>query len=134
MSLFKRFVFYFIGFSIGILFLYFFFNNKGASFEFAFFPNARTLKNIRLKKRVFTENSLKILRKHQLDTADISYLLKEGDVLFSESNTQLDSCRIYVIEGNSSFKENSSLKNLKITVENCDKKATIQKIIVSEAK
>ena len=49
----------------------------------------------------------------------ISILLDDGDVLFSESNTELDSCRIYVIEGE------ISEKNLKITVENCEKLATV---------
>jgi len=45
--------------------------------------------------------------------------LENGDVLFSESNTKLDSCRIYVIEGE------ILEKNLKITVENCEKLVTV---------
>jgi hypothetical protein len=46
-------------------------------------------------------------------------LLEDGDVLFSESNTDLDSCRLYVIEGE------ILETNLKITVENCEKLVTV---------
>jgi len=54
-------------------------------------------------------------------------------VLFSESNTKLDSCKIYVIEGNSASEENSeTIKKLKIKVENCDSIATIKEILFSE--
>lgn len=88
-------------------------------------PNARTLKNIRLKKRAYTPSSQKVLATHQLDTASISALLKTGDVLFSESNTKLDSCKIYVIEGE------SSEKMLKISIENCEKLATILSVEVN---
>jgi len=61
----------------------------------------------------------------QLDTSDISNLLLNGDVLFSQSNTKLDSCDVYVIEGT---QKKDSSKRLKISVENCNKKATIQNI------
>ena len=46
-------------------------------------------------------------------------MLVNGDVLFSESNTSLDSCKIYVIKGE------VSEKTLKISVENCDETAKI---------
>ena len=119
MNLAKRFLYYFGGFAIGIVLLYFFIGGSGASCEYSYMPEARTLKNIRLKERAFTDVSLETLASHQLDTASISDLLKKGDVLFSESNTKLDSCKIYVIEGE------ASEKMLKISVENCEKLATI---------
>lgn len=119
MSLAKRFLYYFGGFAIGIVLLYFFIGGSGASCEYNYMPDARTLKNIRLKERVFTNASLEVLAANQLDTAAISTLLKSGDVLFSESNTELDSCKIYVIQGK------ASEKALKISVENCEKLATV---------
>ncbi|MEM7087103.1 MAG: hypothetical protein AAF489_13030 [Bacteroidota bacterium] len=119
MNLAKRLLFYFGGFAIGIILLYFFVGGSGASCEYDYGPTARTLKNIRLKNRVFTNASLTTLANHQLDTAAISILLKEGDVLFSESNTSLDSCKIYIIEGV------ASEKSLKISMENCEKEATV---------
>jgi hypothetical protein len=127
MSLLKRFAFYFGGFAIGLILLYFFIGGSGASCEFDYGPSSRTLKNIRLKERVFTNEALDALKNNQIDTSDISNLLLKGDVLFSESNTELDSCNVYVIEG--SHKGNPN-KSIKILVENCNKKATIQKISI----
>ncbi len=105
------------GFLIGIALLFFILSGKKTSCAYG--PESRTLKNIRLKERAFSESTLQILRENKMDTSAISILLDDGDVLFSESNTELDSCRIYVIEGE------ISEKNLKITVENCEKLATV---------
>jgi hypothetical protein len=119
MSLVKRFLYYFGGFAIGIVLLYFFIGGSGASCEYNYGPTSRTLKNIRLKERVFTGEALQALVNGQVDTSAVSILLKEGNVLFSESNTDLDSCKIYVITGE------AMMKYLKITVENCEKEAII---------
>ncbi len=131
MSLLKRFAFYFGGFAIGLILLYFFVGGSGASCEFDYGPSSRTLKNIRLKERKFSNESLNTLKKHQLDTSDISYSLIKGNVLFSESNTKLDSCKVYVIE--SPLKEDSTTnKKMKLTIENCNNKATVAKIVISK--
>ncbi len=133
MSLLKRFAFYFGGFGIGLVLLYFFIGGSGASCEYDYGPGARTKKNIRLKKRAFSESTLVFLKDNQMDTSVISYLLKKGKVLFSESNTKLDFCKVYVIEGNSASKENSdSIKKLKLKVENCDNIATIKEVFFSK--
>jgi glycyl-tRNA synthetase (class II) len=120
MKLAKRFFFYFGGFAIGIFLLYFFVAGSGASCDYDYGPNARTLKNIRIKERVYSEETLINLSNYELDTSAISILLQNGNVLFSESNTRLDSCKVYVIEGV------ISKKNLKISVQNCEKTATIR--------
>lgn len=125
MPLFKRFLFYFGGFAIGIVLLYFFIGGSGASCEYDYGPNSRTLKNIRIKERVFSETVLDKLKNQQLDTSAISYLLREGNVLFSESNTKLETCKVYVIEGEVS---KDSEKEMKITVENCENKATVLEV------
>ena len=127
MHLAKRFFFYFSGFAIGIVLLFFFVGGSGASCEYDYGPNARTLKNIRLKDRTYSLEVLAALENHQLDTSDVSNILKNGDVLFSESNTELDSCKIYVIEGE--IKD----KLLKMTIENCETKATVQSTKISPA-
>ena len=116
----QRFVFYGIGFIIGLIILFFFLGGKRTSCDYG--PNSRVLKNIRIKERVFSETTLQQLTDYQLDTSAISTLLRNGNVLFSESNTNLDSCKIYVIEGTSKKKE------LKMTVQNCDSIATVQKV------
>ncbi len=119
MNLTRRFLYYFGGFAIGLILLYFFVGGAGASCEYDYGPNARVLKNLRLKKHVFSEKTMDALGSAGMDTTSITRLFRNGDVLFSESNTKLDSCKLYVIEGTT--KE----KLLKVTVENCDSIATI---------
>jgi hypothetical protein len=121
MKFIHRLVFYSVGFIIGLFLLFFFLGGKKTGCDYG--PEARTLKNIRIKERIFSEATLTALQNNQLDTSAISSVLKNGDVLFSESNTKLDSCKIYVIEGK------VSEKLLKLKVENCDKKATILEAI-----
>ncbi|MDB4175487.1 hypothetical protein N9766_03895 [Flavobacteriaceae bacterium] len=118
----KRFGFYGFGFVIGLLLLFFFLNGKKAGCDYG--PDARTLKNIKIKQRVFSKQSLQDLKQNNLDTSAVSSLLRFGDVNFGESNTKLDSCKVYVIEG---FVKNT---NLKMKVQNCDKTATITSIIL----
>ena len=124
MSLFKRFLYYFGGFALGVVILFFFLGGKKTSCDYG--PEARTLKNIRSKKRVVQTEVLQKLIEIQLDTAAITKLLKEGEVLFSESNTQLDSCKIYKIEGE------VAQNKLKITVKNCKKNALITALQLQE--
>ena len=118
----KRFGFYGFGFVIGLLLLFFFLNGKKAGCDYG--PDARTLKNIKIKQRVFSTQSLQALKQNNLDTSAVSSLLRFGDVNFGESNTKLDSCKVYVIEG---YVKNV---NLKMKVQNCDKTATITSIII----
>jgi hypothetical protein len=117
----KRFGFYGFGFLIGLLLLFLFLNGKKAGCDYG--PDARTLKNIKIKQRVFSNQSLQDLKKNNLDTSAISLLLGIGDVNFRESNTKLDSCKVYVVEG---FVNKI---NLKMRVQNCNKTATITSIV-----
>ena len=123
MKLAYRLVYFSGGFLIGIALLFFILSGKKTSCAYG--PEARTLKNIKLKQRAFSEETLNVLRENQMDTAVVSALLEDGDVLFSESNTMLDSCKIYVIAGI------ISEKKLKITVENCEETATIIEVKVN---
>lgn len=120
MKLPQRLLFYCFGFVIGLLLLFFFLGGKKTSCDYG--PDARVLKNIRLKERVITNQALYTLQGLQLDTAAISTLLFNGDVNFSESNTTLDSCKLYVIKGM------VAEKNLQFKIENCNKKATVLEV------
>lgn len=117
MKLAYRLVYFSGGFLIGIALLFFILSGKKTSCAYG--PESRTLKNIKLKPRAFSEETLNVLRENKMDTAVVTTLLDDGDVLFSESSTKLDSCKIYVIEGI------ISEKNLKIKIENCENKATV---------
>lgn len=117
MKLAYRLVYFSGGFLIGIALLFFILSGKKTSCAYG--PESRTLKNIRQKERAFSDSTLNILRENKMDTTAVSILLEDGDVLFSESSTKLDSCKRYVIEGK------ISEKRLKITIENCEKLATV---------
>ena len=130
MSILKRFVFYFGGFAIGIVLLFFFIGGSGASCEFDYSPNARVLKNIRNKERTLSLKSITTLREYQLDTSFIYLALTEGNVLFSKSNTSLDSCKIYQIELPTAIESKTILIHL--TIENCNKIAIVQEIEIKK--
>tara|TARA_R110002124_G_scaffold138576_6_gene302244 strand:+ start:191557 stop:191931 length:375 start_codon:yes stop_codon:yes gene_type:complete len=116
--------FYLGGFVIGLIILFFFLGGKKTSCDYGM--DARVLKNIRSKDLVYSESSLKTLSIRKLDTTSVNHILKTGDVNFSESNTKLETCKIYVVEG-------SSLNaRMKLQIENCDKIATVQKVTFLE--
>ena len=118
----KRFGFYGFGFIIGLLLLFFFLNGKKAGCDYG--PDARVLKNIGLKQLQFDERVEDMLNSKTIDSTTISLILKQGDVNFSESNTKLETCKIYVIEKAVEDKE------IALTVENCKQIATIKNISI----
>lgn len=122
MTLGKRIVFYLGGVGIGIILLVFFISGRGVSCDYAYGPNARVLKNIRLKDKSYTAEVLQSLQTRNLDTADLQTLYREGDVLFSESDTKRDSCKLYTIQATIKSQE------LKFQVENCDSIARFVKL------
>lgn len=117
MSFAKRLAFYLGGFSIGLILLFFFLSGKRTSCDYG--PDARVLKNISTKNLIVSEQVLEKLHANDLDTAAISMALKDGNVLFRESNTKLDSCRTYVI------KQTVSEKLLKFKIANCQDQAKV---------
>lgn len=124
MSLLKRIGYYLGGFSIGLVLLAFFLNGKKASCSYG--PSSRVKKNIRIKKQVHSNEVSNLISSKIIDTATINYLLNKGTVNFSESNTNLDSCNIYIVEGS------YNSQNIKLTIENCDSLATIQKVDIKK--
>lgn len=120
MKFIHRLGYYLGGFAIGLVILAFFLSGKRTSCAYG--PDARVLKNIRLKERAYSEEALEEMQRSQIDTASIHRVLRKGDVDFSRSNTDLDSCKIYMITGNSEIGE------LEMLFENCDSLATLQEI------
>ncbi|GAA4296632.1 hypothetical protein [Aestuariibaculum suncheonense] len=112
MKLIQRIGYYLGGFSFGLIILAFFLNGKKVSCSYG--PDARVLKNIRQKQIVYPSNNQ--------DTLAINYILKKGDVNFSESDTRKEPCGLYVVDGEYQEKE------IKLTIENCDSIATITSI------
>lgn len=113
----QRLAYYLGGFSIGLIILMFFLNGKEASCDYS--PNARTTKNISSKPILYTDKTSKFVGKNDLDSVTIVNLIKYGNVDFSRSNTNLDSCKIYVVEN--SYKS----QNLELKLRNCDSTATL---------
>ena len=102
---------------MGLLLVFFILSGKKTSCAYG--AQSRTLKNIRLKDRAFSETSLHFFELNQLDTSMVSGMLIDGKVIFKESNTSLDSCKEYVIKGE------ISEKIVKLRIANCDDLATV---------
>lgn len=121
-SLLRRTGFYLGGVAIGLVIFAFLIRGRGVKCEFNYLPNARTLKNIRVKERHFSPEMRQLIDNKEVDTAEISNILKYGDVDFSRSKTKVDSCKLYIIEGMLRDKE------IELIVHNCDSTARIQAI------
>lgn len=120
----KRLGFYLIGLSIGLIFLAFFFKKKseGTGTEFCYFPNCRVLKDLRSKPLSYSDKATAEIAAKALDSADIAYFFREGDVDFKKSNTKAKPCKTFVIEAEVKQKE------LVMTVSNCEEKAVVEDI------
>lgn len=113
---------YFLGgLTVGIIIVVFFLGKKNTTFDYG--PNARLLKNIRLKERVFSDEALSTLKTYEIDTAAISQILKNGDADMW-NKIKMDSCIQYSISGI------NDLKHISITVKNCESVAYINKITI----
>ena len=113
----QRLPFFLGGLILGLIIVAFIWDKKGTTFDYG--PNARVLKNIRIKDRVFSKESLNTLTYYNLDTAIVTEVLTKGNADMWDK-IKLDSCTQY----------NISLKNITITVKNCDSTAIIENIIV----
>jgi hypothetical protein len=122
MKFIHRLGYYLGGFSIGLIFLAFFLIGKRTYCDYG--PDARVLKNIGLKQLTYSEVSKEMLSTRQIDTTTIALILKHGDVNFSKSNTDLETCKIYVVYKTVEEKE------IELTIENCETIATVKNILI----
>ncbi|CAN5325740.1 hypothetical protein BH23BAC2_BH23BAC2_24650 [soil metagenome] len=120
MKFIHRLFYYGIGLFFGIIILMFFLGGKRASCDYS--PNARTLKNIRIKDRIYTPEAIQFFQANQIDTGSVSTILNKGKVNFGKSETENDPCNIYFVTG----EVNARL--IELQVENCDSTATIQRV------
>ncbi len=125
MAFLKRLGFYLVGLSIGIVFLTIFLKKKSeeTGVEFCYFPNCRTLKDIRSKQMLYSENIDGMLADKELDSLDIATILRDGEVDFGKSDTKSAPCKTYYIEGFIAEKE-AVLK-----VKNCQQEVLIEEIV-----
>ena len=121
MAFLKRLGFFLLGLSVGLIFLAFLFKKKSeeTGVSFCYFPNCRTLKDIRSKPISYSDEIQKLIQDKRLDSTDIHYFLNEGDVDFGKSDTESTPCKTYLIEGEVVGKE-AILK-----VKNCVDKAIV---------
>lgn len=122
MAFLKRLGFYLFGLSIGIVFLTLFLKKKSdeTGVSFCYFPNCRTLKDIRSKPLEYSDQVNDLLSNQVIDSTDIRYILTEGDVDFGKSDTKAKGCKTYYIE---SMVDN---KEIIVQVKNCAEKAIVQ--------
>ena len=118
----KRIGYYLIGLSLGIVGVYFFWKQKNASFDYGM--DARTLKTIRIRKRLFSDEATNEMLKNNIDTLKISQILSNGDVDFGKGKPREKPCAEYYITGK------DSLENIHLLVKRCDSTATIQSVII----
>lgn len=119
----KRIGYYLVGLSIGSIGVYFFWQKKNATFDYGM--DARTLKTIRIRKRIFSEDAKKAMEAYHIDTLKISTILYTGDVDFGKGNPRQKPCADYYITGK------NELENVSLLVKRCDSTATIEKVIVN---
>ena len=124
MAFLKRLGFYLFGLSIGLIFLAVFFKKKTAEtgVEFCYFPNCRTLKDIRSKPLAYSDDVRELMNENQLDSVKIAYFLREGNVDFKKSDTKSNPCKTYIIE--TEFDEKPAV----MTVQNCLDNALIKNV------
>jgi hypothetical protein len=122
MTFLQRLPYFLIGLFLGIVAVFFFLDKKNTSFDYL--PNARVLKNIRVKERIYTEEALKTLFEKEMDTSYISALLFKGDVDI-RNKEKYNTCVRYTIKGT------DSLNYISVVVLNCENTATIEKISVN---
>lgn len=122
MAFLKRLGFYLFGLAIGLVFLSIFLKKKSdeTGVEFCYFPNCRTLKDIRSKPLSYSEDVQGMINDKQIDSVEISYFLNDGEVDFKRSDTKSTPCKTYFIEAELNGKPTI------MKVKNCEEKVLIE--------
>ncbi|WP_299060333.1 DUF4258 domain-containing protein [uncultured Polaribacter sp.] len=119
----KRIFYYLVGLTLGSIGVYFFWQKKNASFDYGM--DARTLKTIRIKKRLFSDEAKNTMLKFDIDTLKISTILENGDVDFGKGKPRQKPCAEYYVTGK------NELEKVSLLVKRCDSTSTIQKVVVN---
>ena len=118
----KRIFYYLVGLSLGSVAVYFFWQKKNASFDYGM--DARTLKTLRIRERLFSEQAKLSMQQHRIDTTMISNILYLGDVDFGKSDQRKKPCGEYYITGT------DALESIHLLIKLCDSNATIEEITI----
>ncbi|MBT8281228.1 MAG: DUF4258 domain-containing protein [Muriicola sp.] len=124
MAFLKRLGYYMIGLTIGIIFLTLFLKKKTSETgtEFCYFPNCRVLKELRSKPLSYSSQIQEMINAREIDTLEIQNVLRDGDVIFSESDTEAQPCKTFLVEGNINKNEAALL------FKNCDSLTILESI------
>lgn len=127
MNLFQRSIYFIIGLSMGCFLLFFILEFKKYSFPYG--PNARTIRSIITKPhRTYSDTAVKIMQEEKLDSTKIANMIKNAEVSFGKSETDLDlPCQKYWLD--TKFLD-GRLCVLKI--KRCDSVATITEIKIKK--
>ena len=118
----KRIGYFLVGVSISSIGVYFFWQKKNASFDYGM--DARTLKTIRIRERIFSNEAKMVMNSSTIDSLKIGRILNFGDVDFGRSKQRKKPCAEYYITGK------KELKNVSLYVIRCDSTATIKSIFL----
>ncbi len=118
----KRIGYYLIGLSLGSIVVLFIWKNKDVSFDYGM--DARTLKTIRIRTKIYSPEAQAILAQNKLDSLTVNAILKNGDVFFGQSKPRIKPCPEYLINGK------DSLEHIQLYFKRCDSVATLQKVII----
>jgi hypothetical protein len=117
MKFINRLGYYLGGFAIGLIILAFILSGKNASCDYG--PNARTVKNIGSKKLIYTDVTRKSLLNAAIDSITVKNLIKFGEVDFTKSRTNEDSCNSYHIDNY--YKD----QKVELLILNCENEAIL---------
>lgn len=92
-SIFRRLKYYGIGFGAGLVFVIFFFQNRGCSW----LPDNRVKNSILDRVLVLPETESVQMKKYGLTKKDLTLVLNDGEVLFEESKKS-GNPKVYVVE------------------------------------
>ncbi|WP_010134058.1 hypothetical protein [Ochrovirga pacifica] len=130
-KLMRRFGYYFGGLALGVVALKCVNDQKGTTFDYG--PNARTLKQLRLRETLIIDDlAQQTIHQYQLDSMDLQYVLHKGDVDFSKSHPRVKPCPDYWIDATIGKKQNEQIvsTNFAFIFERCDSIATLKEIKV----
>ena len=113
MNLFKRFIYYFIGLSLGSIVVYFIWTGKDVSFDYGM--DART-----------TDASAVFMKELKIDSLAIRYILTKGDVNFSKSNQHKKPCPEYAVYGDYQG------RTIDLWITRCETLATVETIEIRD--
>lgn len=99
-NLYRRLLYYGVGFGIGLVCVFFFFNNRGCSW----LPENRVKEMVTNRLVYVADNNLKILENLKIKEDELSTFLLNADVLFSKSQ-KTSNPQVYHLEGSTDFND-----------------------------